>query len=202
MENKTGTKLQGPPQPATQLSGKSVIQPNIAPNTGIGLEAFKRFIKGGASGFLAGALLQPLQVIKTSMQISVQEQEKYLEKTLRPTKITGKENGKQMLSLTAREATKFIYRKEGLTGFMRGFTPSVLKNVLNSGSYFSMLYYLETIIRKTGLFNDSSIHFLSSAASRTFQSIISNPIIVVKTRFEVIGFVEYSGTMDAFRQII
>ena len=107
-----------------------------------------------------------------------------------------------MLSLTAREATKFIYRKEGLTGFMRGFTPSVLKNVLNSGSYFSMLYYFEKIIRKMCFLNDASVHFLASAASRTFESIISNPIIVIKTRFEVIGFVQYSGMTDAFRQII
>ena len=102
------------------------------------------------------------------MQISVQENEKYLDKTLRPSKITAKTNGKQMLSLTAREATMFIYRKEGLTGFMRGFTPSIMKNMLNSGSYFSMLYSLETIFRKTGLFNETSVHFLSSAAARAF----------------------------------
>ena len=43
---------------------------------------------------------------------------------------------------------------------------------------------------------------MASALSRTFQSVISNPLIVVKTRFEVIGFSEYSGVTDAFRQII
>lgn len=107
-----------------------------------------------------------------------------------------------MMSLTARQATIFIYRKEGLRGFMRGFVPSMLKNTLNAGSYFSMLYYLETLIRATHLFNDSQVAFLASAASRTFQSIISNPLIVVKTRFEVIGFSEYASVTDAFRQII
>ncbi len=96
-----------------------------------------------------------------------------------------------MMSLTARQATTFIYRKEGMQGFMRGFTPSMLKNTLNAGSYFSMLYYTETLIRGTGLFNDSQASFLASAFSRTFQSIISNPLIVVKTRFEVVGFAEY-----------
>ena len=43
---------------------------------------------------------------------------------------------------------------------------------------------------------------MASALSRTFQSVISNPLIVVKTRFEVIGFSEYNGVTDAFRQII
>ena len=59
-----------------------------------------------------------------------------------------------MMSLTARQATVFIYRKEGFRGFMRGFVPSCMKNTLNAGSYFSMLYYTETLIRATGLFND------------------------------------------------
>jgi solute carrier family 25, member 38 len=89
-----------------------------------------------------------------------------------------------------------------MTGFMRGFTPSVLKNTLNAGSYFSMLYYTETLIRGSGMFQESQVHFLASSASRTFQSIISNPLIVVKTRFEVVGFTEYAGVMDAFRQIL
>ena len=138
------------------------------------------------------------------MQISVQDQKQYLQETLRPTaKVTEKvPANKQTLSLTARQATQFIYRKEGLTGFMRGFTPSVLKNTLNAGSYFSMLYYTETLIRGSGMFKESQVHFLASSASRTFQSIISNPLIVVKTRFEVVGFQEYSGVTDAFRQIL
>ncbi len=101
--------------------------------------------------------------------------------------------------MTARQATVFIYRKEGMQGFMRGFVPSMLKNTLNAGSYFSMLYYTETLIRSTGLFSESSVAFLASAFSRTFQSIISNPLIVVKTRFEVVGFQEYNSVADAFR---
>ena len=42
-----------------------------------------------------------------------------------------------------------------MPGFMRGFTPSMLKNTLNAGSYFSMLYYTETAIRALNLFNES-----------------------------------------------
>jgi hypothetical protein len=78
----------------------------------------------------------------------------------------------------------------------------MLKNTINAGSYFSMLFYTETLIRASGLFTDSQTHALASASSRTFQSIISNPLIVVKTRFEVVGFTEYSGMADAFKQIV
>lgn len=35
----------------------------------LGMETVSRFVKGGLSGFISGALLQPLQVIKTSMQV-------------------------------------------------------------------------------------------------------------------------------------
>ena len=72
-----------------------------------------------------------------------------------------------MMSLTARQATVYIYQKEGLPGFMRGFVPSMYKNFWNAGTYFSMLYYLEEMIRGTGMFSESSVFLLSSAGART-----------------------------------
>ncbi len=33
------------------------------------------------------------------------------------------------------------------------------------------------------------------------QSILSNPIIVIKTRLEVVGFNEYNGIVDAFKKV-
>lgn len=35
----------------------------------LGMKTLVRFAKGGLSGCISGALLQPLQVIKTSMQV-------------------------------------------------------------------------------------------------------------------------------------
>jgi len=37
--------------------------------------------------------------------------------------------------------------------------------------------------------------------TKSMQTVISNPIIVIKTRLEVIGFNEYSGIADACRKI-
>ena len=61
----------------------------------------------------------------------------------------------------------FIYSKEGLGGFMRGFVPSMMKNTLNAGSYFSILYYTETLLKSSGMVGDSQSAFLASSIART-----------------------------------
>ena len=50
---------------------------------------------------------------------------------------------------------------------MRGFTPGTIKNTMNNATYFSMLYYLENLIRDTDIFNEGQIAFLASAGART-----------------------------------
>jgi hypothetical protein len=54
------------------------------------------------------------------------------------------------LNLTFKEATELIYRKEGGKGFLRGLTPSIIKNTLNAGTYYSILFYSETSLRLLG----------------------------------------------------
>ena len=48
---------------------------------------------------------------------------------------------------TFMESTKIIYQRESLKGYMHGFTPSMMKNKLNSGTYFSVLFYFENLFR-------------------------------------------------------
>ena len=61
------------------------------------------------------------------------------------------ETQKGKLNLTFREATQLIYRKEGTGGFLRGLSPSIIKNTLNAGTYYSILFYVETSLRITGV---------------------------------------------------
>lgn len=42
---------------------------------------------------------------------------------------------------------------------------------------------------------------VSGALTKSMQTLIANPIIIIKTRLEVIGFNEYAGIRDACRQI-
>jgi len=71
---------------------------------------------------------------------------------------------------------------------MRGLTPAMLKNVHNSGTYFSLLFYSEETLKKMGVFSAPQVSLISSSFARAVQSITSNPIIVIKTRLEVLGF--------------
>jgi hypothetical protein len=60
---------------------------------------------------------------------------------------------------------------------------------------------METTLKRISKLNESQIHFLSSSFARGVQTIISNPLIVIKTRLEVIGFNEYDGIIDAGKKI-
>jgi hypothetical protein len=44
--------------------------------------------------------------------------------------------------LSFKEATTLIFEREGIRGYFRGFGPSIIKNTLNAGTYFSMLHFL------------------------------------------------------------
>lgn len=49
--------------------------------------------------------------------------------------------------------------------------------------------------------SESKVHFTASCMARVVQSVISNPIILIKSRLEVIGFNEYNSIADAVRKI-
>ncbi len=161
-----------------------------------------RFFDGAISGFVAGAALQPLQVIKTSMQVSpidkLEQKEKMDTNFGRMLKSS---HHKHYRLLTFREATKLIYQREGFTGYYRGFLPSTLKNSLNAGTYFSSLHFFVNFFRKADMFSEHANNSISSALARTIQSTICNPLVVIKTRLEVLGFQEYNGTLDAMYKI-
>jgi hypothetical protein len=36
-----------------------------------------------------------------------------------------------------------IYEREGFRGYYRGFMPSLVKNTMNSGTYFSLLHFFK-----------------------------------------------------------
>lgn len=44
-------------------------------------------------------------------------------------------------------------------------------------------------------------HFLNSATARILSATLTNPIQVLRTRIEIIGFNEYSGIFDGFKKV-
>ncbi len=49
--------------------------------------------------------------------------------------------------------------------------------------------------------SDNMVNSVASATARAIQSVLSNPIIIIKTRLEVLGFQEYSSLSDAVKKI-
>ena len=90
--------------------------------------------------------------------------------------------------LSFKEATMLIYEREGMKGYFRGFGPSVIKNTLNAGTYFSVLHFLQQMLFQMNVMSDPAVNFWSSAVARAVQSVLSNPLIIIKTRLEVLGF--------------
>lgn len=70
-----------------------------------------------------------------------------------------------------------------------------------TGQFFSILFYFEQLLLRMKLFSDTQVQFLAGCLAKAMQSVLVNPITVVKTRLEVIGFNEYAGISDACRKI-
>ena len=159
-------------------------------------------LNGGLSGLTTITLMQPFQVVKTSMMV-----------------IYNKEKQVKM-----REMISQIKREEGFKGFYRGFIPSLVKTVFGSAIYFAGLEFnkkifhsvfhknldkefvktkkqLDELIKEPKKHKKNFTNFFASGIARFVQAIAINPILVIKTRYEVVGFNSYGGMFDAIKHI-
>lgn len=141
------------------------------------------------SSLFVTTITQPLQVIRTSMLVLYKDG-----------KIVG------MIDMF-----KKVSHEEGIKGFYRGFIASTVKTVLGSVVYFSTLEEIKYILKKNHLhesldrdkhtYKHNLINFLSGGIARTLQSTMTNPILIVKTRFEVVGCNKYKSLLGALNTI-
>jgi hypothetical protein len=136
------------------------------------------YMYGAISGFLTVFITQPFQVIRTSMMVT------YLDH--KPSGLF--------------HIIKRLHREEGLPGFYRGIIPTLIKTPIATGLYFAMLEKNKTLLNNSQG-NTTLKNFTASGIARTVQCIISNPILLIITRFEVIGFNKYETFMHAFKHI-
>ena len=142
---------------------------------------------GSLTGLIVGVTLQPLEILKTNLMINPSKKQKAQYNPFKTTIHVAKE----------------VYRVDGIKGFWRGLFPALLKLTVSAGLYFSALSKLEETLKnmKLGKMKENSKHFISSAISRSLSGLLTTPIQVIRTRFEVIGFSKYKNTLDAFQQI-
>lgn len=126
----------------------------------------KRFFDGVVSGTIASGMLQPLDVVRTRMQ-----------------------------SAPVRRSTWYtvrtIWKEDGVFGFWRGTTPSIVRVGMGVGLYFVVLEQLQDMLSSKDeegrMKLSSSNAFLVGGASRAAVAALLCPFTVVKTRMEQTG---------------
>lgn len=142
---------------------------------------------GAASGFLAGVVVTPLDVVKTRLQAE----------------------GLNNRYGSFLGAFKTIVREEGVKGLYRGVVAVTIGYLPTWTIYFTIYerakhFYPGYFQRHLGWNIDSLNHFAASVTAGAASSIAVNPIWVVKTRLMIQTGKEdvyYKGTLDAFRKM-
>ncbi|CAL1526360.1 unnamed protein product, partial [Lymnaea stagnalis] len=134
----------------------------------------KSFLAGAFSGTCSSILFQPLDLVKTRLQKSV--------------------NIGTKLGMIAEIVN--VVKQEKVIGLWTGLMPSLLRCVPGIGLYFASLHWLKSS------FGSSSPHPLESvilgASARTLAGVMVLPFTVLKTRYES-GDFHYTGLSQAFK---
>ncbi|XP_042496712.1 nicotinamide adenine dinucleotide transporter 1, chloroplastic-like isoform X2 [Macadamia integrifolia] len=145
---------------------------------------------GAAAGAIAATFVCPLDVIKTRFQVHG---------------LPKLGNGHIKGSLIVGSLQQ-IFRKEGFRGMYRGLSPTVLALLPNWAVYFTMYEQLKSLLYSDG-YHQLSIgaNMVAAAGAGAATTIATNPLWVVKTRFQTqgmrAGVLPYRSTLSALRRI-
>lgn len=132
------------------------------------------FFAGATSGFVTTILLQPLDVAKTRMQMSMA-----FSRTVGiDTKLKNAPNSGMNATLKA------VLKLEGVRGLWRGLVPSLMRNMFGAGLYFVTLSNLKSLLRSADGTLSVGSTLLAGASARSLSACILCPLSVTKTRFE------------------
>ncbi|OQR71428.1 solute carrier family 25 member 38-like [Tropilaelaps mercedesae] len=141
------------------------FQPSTFDYSSTAMELVKSFAAGSLSASFSSVLLQPLDLVKTRLQLG------------------DSNSGK---SFTRRrgllKCMTYIARTESVRGLWRGTAATIVRSVPGVGLYFSMLHTLKTIsgIEKPTPYQALVLGF----SSRCLAGAALMPATVIKTRFE------------------
>ncbi|RZC94341.1 hypothetical protein C5167_003937 [Papaver somniferum] len=148
---------------------------------------------GASAGVIAATFVCPLDVIKTRFQVIGI-----------PCKLVG--DGSIRGSLIVGSLEK-IFRKEGIRGMYRGLSPTVLALLPNWAVYFTIYDQLKSLLYEDVGYHQLSVgaNIVAAAGAGAATTIATNPLWVVKTRFQTqgmrAGVVPYTSTLSALRII-
>ena len=141
--------------------------------------AFNNAVAGLSAGFTTTALLHPLDLIKTRMQVqdSLLSLSKSLSNSHSQTITTHHNRYRNTF-----HAASSIVKENGVKGLYEGVAPNLIGNVTAWGSYFFMYGYLKTFYSENLNINGTPQHVLSAATAGVVTLSITNPVWVIKTR--------------------
>ncbi|KAM0947618.1 putative mitochondrial carrier protein [Dioscorea sansibarensis] len=145
---------------------------------------------GAAAGVIAATFVCPLDVIKTRFQ--VHGLPKLGSGSLKGSLIVG--------------SLEQIVQREGVRGMYRGLSPTVLALLPNWAVYFTVYEQLKSVLYSNDS-NELSVgaNMIAAAGAGAATTIATNPLWVVKTRFQTqglrMGVVPYRSTFSALRRI-
>ena len=140
---------------------------------------------GSVAGASTVAVLYPLDVIKTRLQV---------------------QDGSERVSLGFWEMGKALWRS-GARTLYSGLGPSMLGASIAWGSYFYCYRWSKDRRRRNGAPLSSMDHLMSGLEAGAVVSIVTNPVWVVKTRLQLqdrmpgSGVKAYDGAIDCLRSI-
>ncbi|KAL8089331.1 nicotinamide adenine dinucleotide transporter 1, chloroplastic [Apium graveolens] len=148
---------------------------------------------GAAAGVIAATFVCPLDVIKTRFQVHGL-----------PTLGNGTVRGSLIVG-----SLEQIFQREGLRGMYRGLSPTVLALLPNWAVYFTIYDQLKSFLSSDDEVGNHQLsigaNMIAAAGAGSVTTIVTNPLWVVKTRFQTqgmrTGVVPYRNTFSALRRI-
>lgn len=143
---------------------------------------------GSMSGIIVCLIVQPLEIIKINLML-------------------GSHKSRCVISEKVGFARKFlkitsqIYAQEGIRGFWRGIVPDIIRYSLGSAIYFQALMEIEKVQSDRKIVLTKIDNFTNSFIARIISTIALNPIAVIGTRQEVLGFNSYHNLLDGLRKL-
>ena len=102
---------------------------------------------------------------------------------------------KRNFLLNMQIATQYIANKDGVHGFYKGVVAGACKAAIGCYTYFAILRKLEQP-------DQSPLqNFVFSSIARIISTIVTNPLNIIETRFELADFNEYKNIRGAVRDI-
>ncbi|KAL5473168.1 hypothetical protein EMCRGX_G027616 [Ephydatia muelleri] len=150
------------------------------------------FTAGATSGVITTVAFQPLDLVKTRMQVTLMHD-------LRSTQ-AARTVGLPAAQRRMLDVFLDIVRREKVLSLWNGVIPSIQRCVPGIGMYFASIHFLRTMVGSKNGNVTASQALVIGGISRTISTASVLPFTVVKARFES-GHYQYRGVRHALSSI-